>query len=123
MENKDNVINKYYTGHIGIGDGKWLTISRVESCEGVGEGIQLSLIDKETQSTMFLGELFHGRWYTPNFTNANVLWTLLKQHQRSVQRIVYNLKTPVSKPFQVEWQCLKRRFRLESIKVKRKLIK
>ena len=117
--------SKLHNGHIAIGNDKWLIITRKDSFQGDGEGIELSVHDKELQSITLLGELFHGRWYTPNQSNANVLWSLLKIHSHPIKRIIHNLKTPLNdfKPFILEWQCLKRRFRLESIKIKRKLIK
>jgi hypothetical protein len=118
-----NKHNKLYNGHIPIGNDKWLVISRVDSFQGDGEGIQLSVFDKELQSTTILGELFHGKWYTPNQTNTNTLWSLLKQYPHPIKRIIHNLKTPLNdlKPFILEWNCFKRRFHLQSIKIKRKL--
>lgn len=117
--------DKYFTGHIAIGDNKWLILNRTNSCMGDGESIEISLLDKELQSTTLLGELFHGRWHTPNNSNTNILWKLLKQYRSPIQRVMCNLKTPINdfKPFMLEWQCFKRRFRLQSIKVKRKIIK
>jgi hypothetical protein len=117
--------NKYFTGHIAIGDDKWLILNRTNSCVGDGESVEILVLDKELQSTTLLGELFHGRWHTPNDSNANMLWKLLKQYRYPIQRVMCNLKTPINefKPFILEWQCFKRRFRLQSIKAKRKLIK
>jgi len=115
--------SKHHNGQLSIGNNKWLMVNRIDSFQGDGEGIQLSVFDKELQSTTILGELFHGRWYTPSEANANTLWSLLKQYPHPIKRIIHNLKMPLNdlKPFILEWNCFKRRFRLQSIKIKRKL--
>lgn len=124
VEKKSN-IEKFFTGRIFLGEDKWLIFSRFAPYDNYdADTIEIKLVDKQLQTVTTLGTFLRGRWNSPNHRNANELWKILKQHSRAAYRIINKLSTPMSefKPFIIEWNCFKRKFLLQSFKIKRKLI-
>jgi hypothetical protein len=119
-------LEKYYTAHIALGGDKWLVFDRiVDYQDGERDAIQVVLKDNTLQTTSALGLWYDGRWTSPNDYVGNKLWEYMKPYDVVCKRIMKRLRTPLKefKPFLLEWNCLKRRFRFESIKIKRKIKK
>ena len=123
-QEKNPRLEKYYTAHIALEGDKWLVFDRiVDYQESDRDAIQVSLKDNELQTTSILGLWYDGRWTSPNEYVSNLFWKYIKPYDVLSKRIIKQLRTPMRelKPFIMEWRCLKRRFRLESIKIKRKI--
>lgn len=120
---RNTKLDKYYTGQIYVGYDKWLVMNRVKGSDDINDAIELTLVDNLAQTGTLLGIYAAGRWVSPNPRNSTMLWTILKQFEFPVKRVLDTVAAPMRdlKPFVMEWYCLKRRFRLESIRIKRKL--
>lgn len=116
---------KYFTHQIFLGRDKWLVFKRHTNFNGIyeNEAIELKLQDEALHTTTLLGILCNGRWESPNSRSANELWSIVKKHRKATNRALHKLTTPLAdlRPFVFEWNCFKRRFQLQSIKIKRKI--
>ena len=125
VEEREQRLAKYYKADISLGHDKWLVFERVVNYEGYddNEAIELRLFDKPLQTNTLLGTFRSGRWESPSNRSAKDLWKIIKTHEVAVKHILDRLRTPLHdlKPVIFEWRCLKRRFQLQSIKIKRKL--
>lgn len=125
IEEREQRLSKYYKANISLGHDKWLVFERLVHYEGVhgAEAIELRLFDRPLQTSTLLGIYKDGRWTSPSNHSAKELWKLVKTHRVVVKTILNRLRTPLHdlKPVVFEWRCLARRFKLKSIKVKRKI--
>jgi hypothetical protein len=115
---------KYFTSQVSLGKDRWLVLNRIINYDGCygDEAIELKVEDNILHTSTLLGVFSKGRWESPN-GHANQLWMILKDHRSAVNRALNRLTTPTSdlRPFVFEWKCFKRRFKLQSIRVKRKI--
>lgn len=117
---------KYMTGEILLDDNIWLVFKREQEYEGQDcDAITVWWSDKYTQTNSLLGTLYNNRWIHPSPQNANLFWhyAKVKKHIRKMKTILDDLRQPLKEIsyFTVEWKCFKRRFKLESIKLSRKI--
>lgn len=121
---RDEKTEKYFSDRISLDDDQWLLFDRVcnyDNC--IEDAVTIKLYDRPIENITLLGTWFDGRWVFPNESNELLLWKLVKQHPKSSKKILRNLRTNLGefKDFNLEWRCLRRKFRLQSIKLKRKL--
>jgi len=120
--------SKYFRDSISVGDDMWLVFERDQYHKGTkSDAVEVKLHDNHTHSTTRLATFHNGRWTSPNSRNAELYWSYVKayQYQSAVRRILERLTCSVRDlaPVAIEWNCLTRRFRLQSIKVSRKIKK
>lgn len=117
-------LNRYMHDKIYLGDDTWLLFDRVRNYNTDGDSaVVIKYLDNLTQTQSVLGTLYHSKWIFPENGNSNLLWKYIKQHSVHTKRIIKNLNYPLQdfRPLLIEWQCFKRRFKIEAIKIKRKL--
>jgi hypothetical protein len=118
-------LSRYMHDRIYLGDDTWLLFDRVRNYNTDDDNaVVIKYIDNLTQTQSILGTLYHNKWIFPENGNGNLLWKYIKQHSKHTKRILKNLKEPLEdfRPFLAEWQCFKRRFKIETVRIKRKLI-
>lgn len=123
-EKHEKNLEKFYTASIALDNDRWLMFERVVDYDIFDEdAVEIKLFDRSLQTTTLLGTWFDGRWSVPLESNGKILWELLKDHKTTVKKVMRNLRTPVGDfgNFTLEWNCVTRRFRLQSIKIKRKI--
>jgi hypothetical protein len=116
--------DKWFTNQLSLPDDKWLLINRIANYDGTERSaVEFKLLDNVVETSVVLGILYDGKWITKNDHNTNVLWSILKPYKLQVMRMVKQVQTPIdtTKPFVVEWHCLTRRFRFETLKFLRKI--
>jgi len=124
--NKDARVSKYFDGRVCIDEGVWMVFERVMNYDDTNcDAITCKFIVSSTETTTLLGTYFNNYWYSPCTNNADIMWKHVKNNKSKVMRIIKSLKVPVQEfaPFVLEWKCLRRRFTLNSLKVRRQLIK
>ena len=124
VASKDKKIAKYFEGRILVEEGVWMTFDRVVNYADTDkDAIVLKLVVSSTDTVTTLGVFFDSRWNSPSPANASTMWKLIKQFKGKTMRIMRKLKVPTKEfaPFILEWKCLRRRFTLKSIKIRRKL--
>lgn len=85
-------------------------------------GIIVTLKDRFNQSTTTLGAYHCGRWTFTNRFNCRTFWNYVKANSWDIKRAVDKLRhTNPDDSFKMEWSIFKRRFRLESFKITRKI--
>lgn len=116
-------VTKYYEDTIFLTEDICITFKRHYS--GRTNVIVASLIDNLLETTTLLASFVDGKWISPNQHSSSLFWQSIKEYGPRVCRILNRLNTPTQDhvPLVIEWQCLKRRFRLEYLKLSRKVKK
>ena len=126
ITSKDQRLSKYFDGRIYIEEGVWIVFERVLDYNNTNcDAITCKFVVSSTETTTLLGTYFNNYWHSPCTNNADLMWKHIKNNKSKVMRIIKSLKVPVGEfaPFVLEWKCLRRRFTLKSLKVRRQLIK
>ena len=125
---KDPRTDTFFTGRILLEEtathSTWITFDRKQDYQrSNSDAILVTYHNGADSSATLLGTFFGNRWSSPNLKNADLLWKSLKKHPTATKRILNKLKTPAADfaPITLEWKCLRRRFKLQSIKLVRSI--
>lgn len=124
MEQYPARLSRFFKDEIQLDSDVWLTFHRESCYQGSGEdAVVVSIVDNFNQTTTVLATFFSGRWIASAPYHSRAFWDYAKEHKSSIHRILERLTLPMKdlQPMKLEWKCLRRRFRLESLKVTRKI--
>lgn len=119
-------LKKFYVDDINVGDDMWLVFKREQYYLGTKQcAISVTLMDVNTATQTHLATLFGGQWTSPSQLNMDIFWRYVAKYRSRIKHIQNKLQQPVNetKPFQAEWVCLRRRFKLEAIKLTKSIRK
>ena len=119
-------LKKFYIDDINVGDDMWLVFKREQYYLGTKQcAMSVTLMDTNTTTQTHLATYFDGQWTSPSQLNMDIFWRYVSKYRSRIKHIQTKLLQPVSetKPFQVEWNCLQRRFKLEAIKLTKSIRK
>lgn len=112
-----------FTGEIDLGSGVWLIFTRDFSANTGDSSVSVTHVDSNAATQQLLATYYQGQWKSPNPLNRNLFWKFVFEHPSKIQHIVKNLTHPLEGPipFQAEWVCLNRIFKLRVIKISRSI--
>ena len=123
---KDPRTEMFFVGRIVLNEtpthSVWIAFERKLDYQNSNtDAILVTLHNGADASATLIGTFFGNRWTSPNLKNADILWKAFKEHPAATKRIMNRLKTPAMEfaPVILEWKCLRRRFKLQTIRLAR----
>ena len=118
--NYEEKYKRHFQDDINLGNNMWLVFQRVSYYLGTKQNaMTVTLLDSETETRTHLATYFAGSWTSPSQINLDIFWRYATQYRSRIKYIQRQMLCPIRDTgmFEVEWDCLRRRFKLQVLKL------